>query len=228
MIKYVAEVQRHLQTGIHKWAKTVNGELKVIREMPLADRIEIVIKKNENEPCYIYRYTKDGEFCGDTWHDSFQQALEEAEHEYGLKITDFSKIEFKEHHPIIQRFKSTYIPRIIRTLVLLKNHPKINKYRSHKSAPIEIIKCDNCGTENFVSSCIICNRYFILTESHLKGKFREYESKPVISLPDNFTVTKCDFCIAEGTGNTFAAVKAGLSQRTCPICHESHLPVKKE
>ena len=38
----------------------------------------------------MYRYTADGQFCGDTWHQSFEAAIAQAKYEYGLDRSDFS------------------------------------------------------------------------------------------------------------------------------------------
>jgi hypothetical protein len=37
----------------------------------------------------MYRYTADGRFCGDSWHQSFKDAIEQAKYEYGLDRADF-------------------------------------------------------------------------------------------------------------------------------------------
>lgn len=58
--------------------------------MPDAHRVEIELDGFEAEPCMMYRYTADGQFCGDTWHESFEQALAQAKYEYGLDRCDFS------------------------------------------------------------------------------------------------------------------------------------------
>lgn len=52
------------------------------------DRIEI-----ESEPgsshYLVCRYTKSGEFCGDTWHEDLEAAFHQANFEYGLSASDF-------------------------------------------------------------------------------------------------------------------------------------------
>jgi hypothetical protein len=60
--------------------------------MPLPDRVEIELDGAEAQPCMMYRYTNDDEFCGDTWHETFAAALEQAEFEYGLTRGDFELV----------------------------------------------------------------------------------------------------------------------------------------
>jgi len=56
--------------------------------MPLPDRVEIEPEPG-SEHCMMYRYTRAGEFCGDTWHEDLDAAFMQAEHEYGLSASDF-------------------------------------------------------------------------------------------------------------------------------------------
>jgi hypothetical protein len=41
----------------------------------------------------MYRYTHDGQFCGDTWHETLAAAFEQAEFEYGLTPGDFQLVD---------------------------------------------------------------------------------------------------------------------------------------
>lgn len=88
-MKYVAKVKQVLRPDIHKLATIENDEVKAVGPLPLADRVEIELDGSETEPCKMYRYTEGGEFCGDTWHETFEHALDQAEFEYGLKREDF-------------------------------------------------------------------------------------------------------------------------------------------
>lgn len=58
-------------------------------ELPHPERVEVELDGSEAEPCMMYRYTADGTFCGDTWHQTFELALQQAGHEYGLTRHDF-------------------------------------------------------------------------------------------------------------------------------------------
>jgi hypothetical protein len=39
------------------------------------------------------RYTAAGKFCGDTWHETWDEALNQAKLEYGLSEKDFVAVE---------------------------------------------------------------------------------------------------------------------------------------
>jgi len=83
--------------------------------------------------------------------------------------------------------------------------------------------CKHCETENLVADCLNCKRSFVITESHIQGKSREFNDKSVQALPDNLEIQLCDFCNENKKGNSAKAVIAGLSQRTCPNCKTEFL-----
>jgi len=89
---YIAKVKKVLQSNIHKIGTIENGELKIVSSMPQADRVEIELEGSEIDPCTMNRFTKDNEFCGDTWHENFADALSQAAFEYGLKREDFKTL----------------------------------------------------------------------------------------------------------------------------------------
>ena len=76
----------------------IPGCLKPVAEMPLPDRVEIELDGEPGQPCIMYRYTQAGEFCGDTWHETFQAAFEQAEYEYGLSERDFRPADSMSYH----------------------------------------------------------------------------------------------------------------------------------
>ena len=88
MMKYVARVHKVLQTGIHGIGKIQNAEVVAREALPLPDRVEIEALSDDSE-CMMYRYTRSGEFGGDTWHENLDSAFHQAEHEYGLSSSDF-------------------------------------------------------------------------------------------------------------------------------------------
>jgi hypothetical protein len=45
----------------------------------------LVIEESE-EGTFLYRYDVDGRFVGDTWHETVDEAKDQAEHEYHLNI----------------------------------------------------------------------------------------------------------------------------------------------
>jgi hypothetical protein len=88
-MKYVADVHHVVRDGIHKIAELREGEIQPIADMPHPDRVEIELDGTPNQPCMMYRYTRSGEFCGDTWHRNLEEAFAQAEYEYGLGEQDF-------------------------------------------------------------------------------------------------------------------------------------------
>ena len=88
-MKYVARVSQVLQSAIHKLGTVENGEIRPVSNLPLPNRVEIELDGSESEPCMMYRYTDDDTFCGDTWHETFDSALEQAKFEYGLERHEF-------------------------------------------------------------------------------------------------------------------------------------------
>jgi hypothetical protein len=89
-MKYVAFVSKVVVRGIHKLATFEEGQVRPTADLPAPQRIEIELDGAEDEPCMMYRYTADGQFCGDTWHQSFEQAIAQAKYEYALDRSDFS------------------------------------------------------------------------------------------------------------------------------------------
>lgn len=92
-MKYVARVKEVLISGIHMNGALENGRVRQVLKLPHPDRVEIEIVGSEAEPCMMYRYADDGSFCGDSWHQTFESALRQAEYEYGLTRHDFQSIE---------------------------------------------------------------------------------------------------------------------------------------
>jgi hypothetical protein len=92
-MRYVARVTQVLQSGIHKLATVENGEVGASSDLPLPNRIEIELDGSESEPCMMYRYAHNDTFCGDTWHETFASALEQARFEYGLERDDLQPVQ---------------------------------------------------------------------------------------------------------------------------------------
>ena len=90
---YFAKVKQVLQSDIHKIGTIENGELKTVSSMPQAARVEIELEGSESDSCIMNRLTKNDEFCGDTWHENFADALSQASFEYGLERGDFKILE---------------------------------------------------------------------------------------------------------------------------------------
>ncbi len=91
-MKHVAQVTRVLQTGIQTVGSLQNGKITPIAALPLPDRVEIVLEGGPEGPCRMYRFSKSGEFCGDTWHRTLADAYAQAAYEYGLSEEDFKAV----------------------------------------------------------------------------------------------------------------------------------------
>lgn len=89
-MKYVAIVSKVAVRGIHKLATIEDGEVRDVADLPDPHRVEIELDGSEAEACRMYRYTADDRLCGDTWHQSFEDAIEQAKYEYGLDRLDFT------------------------------------------------------------------------------------------------------------------------------------------
>jgi hypothetical protein len=88
---------------------------------------------------------------------------------------------------------------------------------------MQLLCCGHCGADNAVAACRACGRYFVVTDAHLAGEMRSFESKPVGG-PTTVSFDSCDFCAAKSAGLGLArAVQAGLAQQTCPSCHTEFL-----
>ena len=65
-----------------------DGSVASGEALPIPDRAEIEVDDKSGN-CMFYRYTRNGSFCGDTWHQSLDDAIRQAEYEYGLVRGDF-------------------------------------------------------------------------------------------------------------------------------------------
>jgi hypothetical protein len=90
-MKLVAKVREVLKPGIHKIGEIRDSKVVPTENLPLPARVEIEVEDPE-KPCMMFRYTKTGEFCGDTWHEDLESAFSQAGYEYGLLEKDFIKV----------------------------------------------------------------------------------------------------------------------------------------
>jgi hypothetical protein len=89
-MKYIARVEKILQTGIHKLVTHIrDGEL-IMQAMPLPDFLEIHATADAH--ALLYRYRDDGAFCGDSWHENLEAAMEQAKYEYGIHESEWRKV----------------------------------------------------------------------------------------------------------------------------------------
>ena len=90
-MKFVARVQRVLKSGIHTIGTIKDGKVVPVKDFPLPHRV-IIETDEAGDACMMYRYTKAGEFCGDTWHEDLESAYSQAAYEYGLSKGDFVEV----------------------------------------------------------------------------------------------------------------------------------------
>ena len=90
--KYGANVERVLRDGIHFVGEIVDGEAVEKYAMPQPKRVEIKYD-DQSGGWFLFRWTDERTFCGDTWHLSLEEAIGQAESEYGLSADDFERIE---------------------------------------------------------------------------------------------------------------------------------------
>lgn len=81
-MKLTARVQQVLHSGIHKVMVDRRGAELVFDNLPLPTYVEIEV--DDAGHAMLYRYRDDGTFCGDTWHESLQDAKDQAAYEYGI------------------------------------------------------------------------------------------------------------------------------------------------
>ena len=91
--KLIARVVRVLQPDIHKVGRIVDGKVVPVADLPLPSRVIIELDGGRQEPCMMFRYTDADVFCGDTWHETFDNALSQASYEYGLSESEFTELE---------------------------------------------------------------------------------------------------------------------------------------
>ena len=82
----VTEVQR---PGIQQVGGVREGQVVALGSLPEPDYVVIEFDEPESD-CFLFRYTDDGSFCGDTWHETLERAFRQAEYEFGLGRDDFA------------------------------------------------------------------------------------------------------------------------------------------
>ena len=87
-MKWFARVQEVLAPGVHKIGVVSDSGLETLRDLKVPTRIEIVAESSGG-PCMLYRYNKEGQTCGDSWHMTLEEAYSQARYEYGLEPSDF-------------------------------------------------------------------------------------------------------------------------------------------
>jgi hypothetical protein len=75
--------------AVHSWQNTDSSKLA----MPFPDVLLLVSDGNR---AMIYRYKQDGTFCGDTWHESIEDAKQQAIFEYQGALQAWSLVPTEE------------------------------------------------------------------------------------------------------------------------------------
>lgn len=88
LVARVSEVRNH----IHRSGTVEHGEFQNTGDLPRPDRVEIRVEGERTEPCMMYRWSKAGDYCGDTWHQTLDDAFQQANYEYGLTESDFLEV----------------------------------------------------------------------------------------------------------------------------------------
>ena len=84
LIRLVADVVRSHQTTSH----TVQDGVSLHR-LPTAIRVEI---EQEGDGFFLFRYDSNGQFAGDTWHQSVDEAKSQAKFEYVLADSGWRRL----------------------------------------------------------------------------------------------------------------------------------------
>lgn len=77
-------------TGNTKHTLGILGPNRPEVESELPNALTVVIEAND-EGILLLRFDKCGEFCGDTWHQSIDEAMEQAHFKFGISTSDWSK-----------------------------------------------------------------------------------------------------------------------------------------
>jgi len=78
------------------------GTAQVAMPFPNVVVIEPRNHGSDAQECFLFRYTRDGQDCGDTWHRSVDEAKEQAAIEYGRALGPWASVPDEE--PDIRNF----------------------------------------------------------------------------------------------------------------------------
>src|SRR4051812_20377332 len=85
-----------------------------------------------------------------------------------------------------------------------------------------VVRCPHCDAINLISTCPRCKRWFVVTQAAIANRVREFDDSPIEY--ETGEVLLCAFGAAKDRNAPAAdAVKAGLAQNTCAVCHVSFL-----
>lgn len=81
------EAARHVQ--FEGLPESLSGRKDSRRELPHA---RILIIEEQEEGIFLYRFTAEGRFGGDTWHTTIEDAQHQARSEYGEALGEWQTI----------------------------------------------------------------------------------------------------------------------------------------
>lgn len=85
-----AEVENHLRKTRHRVGGVQPDGSFAAKSLPIASWLEIV---DEQEGVYLFHYDSDGVCVADTWHQSVEEAKQQAEFEFGVDREGWVKLE---------------------------------------------------------------------------------------------------------------------------------------
>jgi hypothetical protein len=59
---------------------------------PVADILVLEMGTVDEQGVFLYGYTATGEFCGDTWHQSIEDAQDQAACEFGYALGEWEEV----------------------------------------------------------------------------------------------------------------------------------------
>jgi len=80
-MKMKAKVLQNQGRTTHYLGQPVDGMLVPTAQLPSASHVEI---RPEDGAYYLIRFDSTGNYCGDTWHLSLEEAQSQAEFEFGI------------------------------------------------------------------------------------------------------------------------------------------------
>jgi hypothetical protein len=82
-----------------------SGQLVPHEELPWPK--VLLIRPGQEAGYLLYRYTREGEFAGDTWHLTLDEAKEQAEFEFGDGMAPWSRVPEEVTDPVAFALRET-------------------------------------------------------------------------------------------------------------------------
>ena len=85
-----AKVTSATGATVHSYGTLIDGVPKSSNVLPTPDWVDI---SEEENGYFLLRFNSAGEFLTDTWHESLQAAMSQAEFEYRISPAEWVKVE---------------------------------------------------------------------------------------------------------------------------------------